>query len=154
MKDINSQTKSNMEKAWSVNNNMAQEPSCTQEVTQWVVHILDAKYEKADLQSVFCANFTHLSLHDQNKLLEILTEYEELFDVTLGDWSTESISIELKEGAKPCHGRPFPVLRVHKETIIKDLNRRCVLGVLKFQPASEWASLSFITQRNIKLYAS
>eukprot|EP00804_Cyclotella_cryptica_P020905 CCRYP_011488-RA/>CCRYP_011488-RA protein AED:0.42 eAED:0.64 QI:0/0/0/1/0/0/2/0/155 len=28
---------------------------------------------------------------------------------------------------------------MHKETIIKELNRLCELGVLEFQPASEWA---------------
>ncbi len=89
--------------------------------------ILDAKYEKADLQSVVSANCTHLSLPDQNKLLELLTEYEELFDGTLGDWNTEPVSFELKEGAKPYHGRPFPVPKSRKETIMKELNRLCEL---------------------------
>ena len=80
MRDINSLTPSKMEKAWTVNNSMAHEPHSTQEATQQVVHILDAKYEKADLQSVVSANCTHLSLQDQNKLPELLTEYEELFE--------------------------------------------------------------------------
>ena len=114
-----------------------------QEATQWIVHILDAKYEKADLQSVVSANCTHLSLQDQHKLLELLTEFEELFDGTLGDWNTKPVSYELKEGTKPYHGRPFPVPKSCKETTIKELNR-CDLGVLEFQPASEWASPSFI----------
>ncbi len=64
MRDINGLTTSKMEKAWTVNNSMAQEPHSMQEATQWVVHILDAKYEKADLQSVVSTNCTHLSLHD------------------------------------------------------------------------------------------
>ena len=107
-----------MEKAWAVNNNMAWEPSSMQEVMQMqqVVHILDAKYEKADLQSVISTNCTHISLQDQNKLLELLTEYEELFDGILGDWNTEPISFLWKESAKPYHDRPFPVPRVHKDT--------------------------------------
>eukprot|EP00804_Cyclotella_cryptica_P017164 CCRYP_003366-RA/>CCRYP_003366-RA protein AED:0.37 eAED:0.37 QI:0/0/0/1/0/0/2/0/106 len=33
---------------------------------------------------------------------------------------------------------------MHKETIIIELNRLCELGVLEFQPASEWASPTFI----------
>jgi hypothetical protein len=57
---------------------------------------------------------------------EFPTKYEELFDGTLGDWKTKPIAFELKEGAKPYHGRSFPVLRVHKERIIKELNRLCV----------------------------
>ncbi len=44
MRNINSLTKLNMDKAWVVNNNMAHEPSSMQEATQQVVHILDAKY--------------------------------------------------------------------------------------------------------------
>ena len=74
-----------MERAWTVNNSMVHKPHSTHEATQLVVHILDAKYEKADLQSVVSANCTHLSLHDQNKLLELLREYEELFDGRLDD---------------------------------------------------------------------
>ena len=123
---------------------MAHEPNSMQEATQRVVHILDAKYEKADLQSIVSTNCTHLSLQDQNKLLELLIEVEEIFDGTLGDWNTEPVSFESKEGTKPYHSRPFPVLRVHKDTIVKELNRLCDLGVLEFQPASEWASQSFI----------
>eukprot|EP00804_Cyclotella_cryptica_P020334 CCRYP_014060-RA/>CCRYP_014060-RA protein AED:0.31 eAED:0.31 QI:0/-1/0/1/-1/1/1/0/510 len=133
-----------MEKAWAVNNSLAHEPSSTQEATKRVVHILDAKYEKADLQSVVCTNCTHLSVQDQNKLLELLTEYEELFDGTLGDWNTDPVSLELMEGAKPYHGQPFPMPKIHEEIIIKELNRLCGLGVLEFQTASEWASATFI----------
>ena len=144
MRDINSLTTSKMERTWAVNNSMVHKPHSMHKVTQRVVHILDAKYEKADLQSVVSANCTHLSLQDQNKLLELLTEYEELFDGTLGDWNSEPVSFELKKGTKPYHGRPFPVPKSHKETTMKELNRLCELGVLEIQSASEWASPSFI----------
>ncbi len=117
MRDINSLTPSNMDTAWAVNNSMAHELQSTQEATQWVVHILDAKYEKADLQSIVSTNCTHLSLQDQNLLLELLTEFGELFDGTLDDWNTENMSLELKEGAKQYHGKAYPVLQSCKETI-------------------------------------
>ncbi len=78
-------------------------------------------------------------------LLELLTEFEELFDRTLGDWNTEPVSLELKEDVKPYHGKAYPVPQSCKETTIKELNRLCKLGVLEFQPKSEWASPSFIT---------
>jgi hypothetical protein len=52
-------------------------------------------------------------------------------------------SFELKEGTKPYHGRSFPVPRVHEDTTVKE-NRSCDLGVMEFQPASAWASPSFI----------
>ena len=136
-----------MERAWAVNNSMARKTQSMHEATKWVVHILDAKYEKADLQSVVSTNCTHLSLPDQNKLLELLTEYEELFDGTLCDWNTKPVSFELKEGTKPYHSRPFPIQKSHKATTIKELNRLCELGVLEFQPTSEWASPSFIVPK-------
>ena len=98
MRDINSLTTSKMERAWTVNNSMAHKPHSTNEATKRIVHILDAENEKADLQSVVSTNCTHLSLQDQNKLLELLTEFEELFDGTLGDWNTKPVSFELKEG--------------------------------------------------------
>ena len=87
MRNINSLTMSQMYRAWIVNNSMAHKPRSMHEATQQVVHILDAKYEKADLQSVVNTNCTHLSLQDQNKLLELLTEFEKLFDGTLGGLS-------------------------------------------------------------------
>ena len=77
-------------------------------------------------------------------MLELLTKYEDLFDGTLGDWNTEPVYFDLKDGAKPHHGR---APHAHKETLKKELNRLCELGVLKWQPESEWASPSFIVPK-------
>ena len=67
-----------MDKAWAVNNSMVHELHSMQQVTDQVKNILGAKYEKADLQSVVSTNCSHISLQDQNKLLELLTDFEEL----------------------------------------------------------------------------
>jgi hypothetical protein len=71
-------------------------------------------------------------------------KYESLFDGTLGDWRTKLVSFQLKEGVSPYHGQTFPVPKVHKEIIRKEVERLCGLGVLERQPASEWALPSFI----------
>ena len=71
-------------------------------------------------------------------------QHTHLFDGTLGDWDTKPVSFEIKEGIKPYHGRAFPIPKVHKETILKEVRRLVELGVLEWQPASEWASPSFI----------
>jgi hypothetical protein len=42
------------------------------------------------------------------------------------------------------------VPKVHKEIIIKEVERLCELGVLERQPASEWASPSFIIPKTDK----
>jgi hypothetical protein len=54
------------------------------------------------------------------------------------------------EGVIPYHGQAFPVPKVHKDTIIKEVERLCKLGVLERQPASEWALLSFIIPKKDK----
>jgi hypothetical protein len=74
----------------------------------------------------------------------LLLRYETLFDGTLGDWNRPPISIELKEGATPCHGRPYPIAQVHKATLIKEINRLCSIGVLKKQASSQLASPTFV----------
>jgi hypothetical protein len=71
-------------------------------------------------------------------------KYELLFDGTLDDWSTKSVFFQLREGMSPHHSRAFPAPKIHKDTIIKEVERLCKLGVLEQQPASEWALPSFI----------
>ncbi len=75
---------------------------------------------------------------------QLLKKFELLFDGTLGDWKTKPVPFQLKEGASPYHGQAFPVSKIHKDTLIKEVERLIKLGVLEWQPASEWASLSFI----------
>ncbi len=67
-----------------------------------------------------------------------------LFDGTLGDWKTKPVSFQLKEGVSPYQSRAFPVPNIHKDTLIKEVERLVKLGVLERQPASEWASRLFI----------
>jgi hypothetical protein len=76
--------------------------------------------------------------------MQLLKKYEKLFDGTLGDWKTKPISFQLREGVSPYCGRAFPVPKIHKCTIIKEVERLCELGVIERQPASEWALPSFI----------
>ncbi len=44
----------------------------------------------------------------------------------------------------PYHGQAFPVPKIHKDTLIKEVERLVKLGVLEQQPALEWASPLFI----------
>jgi hypothetical protein len=109
MRDITKlSSQSKIERAWMANNNViSHEPKSTLEATQKVVKILDAKYEKSDLKAVVSNHCGHLTNSNQEKLLKLLTEFEDLFDGTLGDWDTEPVSLKLKEGARPSHGRPY-----------------------------------------------
>ena len=73
----------------------------------------------------------------------MLLKYETLFDGTLGNWNRPPVSIKLKEGAKPYHGRPYPIAQIHKATLIKEINILCYIGVMKRQASSQWASPTF-----------
>jgi hypothetical protein len=97
-----------------------------------VVEILDAKYDKADLTSIVKNNCMHLSMPYWNLLLALLLKYEELFDGTLGDWKLPPVSFELKEGAKQYHGRPYPIPKIHKATLMKGIDCLVAIGVLQW----------------------
>ena len=63
-------------------------------------------------------------------LLSLIEDFEELFDGTLGDWSTKPVDIELKPDSKPFNSRYYPVPRINKEIFQKDLNCLVEIGVL------------------------
>ena len=44
----------------------------------------------------------------------------------------------------PYHGRAFPVPKIHKKTLMKEIKRLVKLGVLEVQHESKWAAPSFI----------
>ena len=126
------------------------EPSVSRVATNRVTQILDAKYEKANLPNIVNDNCKHLNAQQRNDLLRLLLQHEELFDGTLGEWRGEAVNFQLQLGAKPFHGRPFPIPHVHKDTIKKEVARLVEIGVLKPVQESEWAFPSFIIPKKSK----
>ncbi len=59
-------------RALQFNHSLAMELQSTQDATKRVMQILDAKYQKADLQSIVRENCKHLSANQQKKLLQLL----------------------------------------------------------------------------------
>ncbi len=57
--------------------------------------------------------------------LSVLLRFELFFDGTFGDWNLPPVSIELKEGVKPYHGRPYFILHKHKAVLMKEIKRLC-----------------------------
>jgi hypothetical protein len=123
MRNINNLQGSSILRALKHNHSLAMELQSTQDTTQRATQILYAKYSKADLQSVVSNNCKHLSANQQKKLLQLLKNYELLFDGTLGDWKTKPVSFQLKEGVSLYHYQAFPVPKIHKDTTIKELER-------------------------------
>jgi hypothetical protein len=93
--------------------------------TKCVVEIFDAKYEKAHLPAIIRENCSHLTASDREKLLSVQLRFESLFDGTVGDGKLLPVSFELKEGMKPYHGRPYPILHKHKAILVKKKSSGC-----------------------------
>jgi hypothetical protein len=144
MRKINHLQGSRMLRVLKLNNSLAMEPKSTPDTTKCATWIINEKYNRADLQLIAKDNRKQLSADQQKKLLQLLMKYELLFDGTLGDWRTKLVSFHLKECALPSHGQAFSVPKIHKDNLIKEVERLCKLGVLEQQQASEWASPSFI----------
>ena len=81
--------------------------------TTRVKQILDAKYEKADLNAMV-DNSAHVTNNEKSTLIMLLRKYEPLFDNTLGKWTGDPYHIELKSVVIPYHARAFPIPRIHK----------------------------------------
>jgi hypothetical protein len=58
--------------------------------------------------------------------------------------SFDNLSFQLKESVSLYHCQAFPVPKIHKDTLINEVEILVKLGVLERQPASEWASPLFI----------
>ena len=67
-----------------------------------------------------------------------------MFDSTLGNYTGTEYNIELLEGAKPHQANPFPIPKVHEETLKTEADRLVSIGVLKCKNSSEWAAPTFI----------
>ena len=89
-------------------NNDQYKTEALQEASAHLQKILDAKYAPADLDEVV-QTCGHLTEDKKCQLHALLSKYKHLFDGTLGTWQKEPYNIELKEGVKPYHSRPFPV---------------------------------------------
>jgi hypothetical protein len=114
------------------------------DATECIKHILDAKYDAANLQEI-ATSCTHLSSDEQQSLHTLLNKCtSSLFDGSLGTWTGEPYNIELKQDATPYHARIFPIPKVHEQTLKMEVNRLVELGVLKKVNRSEWEAPTFI----------
>ena len=115
-------------------NNDHYETEALQEASIHLQKILNAKYAPVDLDVVVQA-CRHLTEDGKHQLHALLHKYEHLFDGTLGTWNNEPYNIELKEGAKSYHSRPFPIPKIHERTLKIELDQLIKLGVLMLQYA-------------------
>ena len=125
----------------------ATEPLSTKEETERVTKILDAKYEKADLPKIVEENCSHLTDDQQRDLLALLEKHTPMFAGKLGQWKGEEVHFELEEGQTPWQGRPYPVPRVHEQTLRNEVQRLVDIDVIEpitGEQSGGWGAPSFI----------
>jgi hypothetical protein len=103
MQNINYLQDSSTLHALKLNHSLVMKPQSNQDATKRATQILDAKYKKADFESIVSDNCKHLSSNQQKKILQLLKKNQSLIDSTLGDWKTKLVSFQLKEGVSPYH---------------------------------------------------
>ena len=81
----------------------------------------------------------------------MLLEHKDLCDGGIREWKTDPISLELKPGATPYHGKPYPVTIKNERKFKQEVERLEKLGVLAKDSDSPWAAPSFgIPKKNQK----
>ncbi len=108
--------------------------------------ILDAKYEKVNMNDVV-NQLTHLSATQKEDLRNVLRDFSNLFDGTLGVYPHRKFHIDIMPSAKPKHARPYAVARIHLEAFKKELDHLVSIGVLSPTGASKWGSPTFIAPK-------
>ena len=99
--------------------------------TRIMRRILDAKYQKDDLNKVMTEHCQHITAAEIHIILHLLNKSEDMFDGTLGMWNTTPVDLELKDEAKPVFSQPYPVTKLDEAMFIKELKTLMILGVLK-----------------------
>ena len=74
------------------------DPASTREATERMVKSVGSTYAKSDLKQV-ADNATQLNAEERTQLLSLLKDFEELFDGTLGEWSTDPVDLGINPGS-------------------------------------------------------
>ena len=70
----------------------------------------------------------NLTKHKQKDLLKLLPKFEELFEVTLSTWKTDSVYFKI---LKQICSRIYPVPKVYTDSFKIEVDRLVLIGVLE-----------------------
>jgi hypothetical protein len=97
----------------------------------------------------------HITLHlifltedEKQGLDKTLKKFPTLFGGGLGMLNIKPVRLELIDGAKPYHARPFPVPQSLEATTKTEMKRLTYIDVFNRSSDSEWAAPTFIQSKN------
>jgi hypothetical protein len=105
--------------------------------------ILDAEYRKVEVDP-FVEELKHLTMDEKQILGNTLKKFPTLFGGGLGMLNIKPIKLELIDGPKPYHARPFPVPQSLEATKKAEMKRLTDIDVFNKSSDSEWAAPTFI----------
>ena len=113
------------------------------EIESFANQMLQAAYKEADPVEV-AKEQTHLTKVQQQDLAELLSQYKCLFSVELGKYEGTKVHLEVEDGARPNHAKPYSIPHTQMDLFKKELIRLIKIGVLRPIGATQWASPTFI----------
>jgi len=122
---------------------MTQEPTVLKQAEERQARILDADYSKVEMTD-FVDSLGHLNPDERSELVTTLDQFPTLFGGGLGALDIEPIHLELKDGAKPYHAKPFTIPQAFMHTTKKEIERFEKLGIWKRVHDSPWTAGTFI----------
>ncbi len=114
--------------------------------TCYTTEILDAKYEKVEVDEVI-NQLNHFNLEQKEYLRLVLMENTKQFSGKLGVYFHRKFHIDLVPGTIAKHARPYYVPVIHLSAFKKELLHLVKIGILSPQGASELTSPTFITPK-------
>jgi hypothetical protein len=121
----------------------ANEPDILQEAEKRQNRILDTDYRKVEVDP-FVQELKHLTVDEKQILSRTLKKFPTLFGGGLGMLNIKPVRLELIDGAKPYHARPFPVPHSLEATTKTEMKRLTDIDVFNRSSDSEWAAPTFI----------
>ena len=121
----------------------AGEPQVVLEAEDHHAKILYADYSKVNMDE-YVHELSYLTPEQIDLLGQTLKKFPILFGGGLGTLKIPPIDLELKEGAKPYHARPFPVPQCYERTTKVEMDRLTKIGVFNKNYDSEWAAPTFV----------
>jgi hypothetical protein len=121
----------------------ANEPDILQEAEKRQNRILDADYRKVELDP-FVEELKHLTMDEKQILSKTLKNFPTLFGGGLRMLNIKPVMLELIDGAKPYHARPFPVPQSLEAKTKTEMKRLTDIDVFNRSSDSEWEAPTFI----------
>ena len=105
--------------------------------------IMEAKYDAIDTDELAQAQ-KQLTPTQRTELAQLFRKFPQLFDGELRTYPHRQYHLDLQDGAKPVHSRPYGVPFTQRDAFKRELDHLVKIGVLERSGASQWASGTFI----------